>query len=197
MPDEDDFKTNLTYKPVGADKSVAEYANLDAEDASLAKWKASLGITAGAESIVHDPTTQNKVLVQSIGLHAQGRPPIVVDLSSPDRLSSLKDNPFVVKEGITYNLVITFKVQRAVVSGLRYMQVVKRLGVTVDKQEEMIGSYGPAAEAYTKVLPESEAPSGMMARGKYDCRSRFVDDDKLNHLDLEWSIKIEKEWRAT
>lgn len=34
------------YNP-GAKKSVAEYAQLDAEDESLARWKASLGIAPG------------------------------------------------------------------------------------------------------------------------------------------------------
>jgi Rho GDP-dissociation inhibitor len=34
------------YK-LGEKKSVAEYAQLDAEDESLARWKASLGIGAG------------------------------------------------------------------------------------------------------------------------------------------------------
>lgn len=37
------------YK-VGAAKTVDEYANLDAEDESLARWKASLGIVPGAAS---------------------------------------------------------------------------------------------------------------------------------------------------
>lgn len=35
------------YKP-GAAKSADEYAKLDAEDESLARWKASLGIVPGA-----------------------------------------------------------------------------------------------------------------------------------------------------
>ena len=38
------------YK-VGAAKTVDEYANLDAEDESLARWKASLGIVPGAASL--------------------------------------------------------------------------------------------------------------------------------------------------
>jgi len=35
------------YKP-GAAKTAEEYANLDAEDESLARWKASLGIVPGS-----------------------------------------------------------------------------------------------------------------------------------------------------
>lgn len=41
------------YK-VGEKKSVNEYASLDAEDESLARWKASLGIGATATTAV-DP----------------------------------------------------------------------------------------------------------------------------------------------
>jgi hypothetical protein len=40
----------------------------------------------------------------------------------------------------------------------------------VDKTEEMIGSYGPNAEAYEKKFQVEEAPSGMLARGHYDAK---------------------------
>lgn len=40
----------------------------------------------------------------------------------------------------------------------------------VDKTEEMIGSYGPSAEAYEKKFLAEEAPSGMLARGHYDAK---------------------------
>jgi hypothetical protein len=42
------------YAP-GAKKSLAEYAQLDAEDESLARWKASLGIQAGAAGVPMGP----------------------------------------------------------------------------------------------------------------------------------------------
>jgi hypothetical protein len=42
------------YK-VGAAKSADEYANLDAEDESLARWKASLGIVPGAAGAATGP----------------------------------------------------------------------------------------------------------------------------------------------
>lgn len=42
----DDLAETEGYTP-GAKKSVAEYAQLDAEDESLARWKASLGIAPG------------------------------------------------------------------------------------------------------------------------------------------------------
>lgn len=51
---------------------------------------------------------------------------------------------------------------------------------TVDKLEQMLGSYGPSPEGkpYRKVFDPEESPSGMLARsGTYNVRSRVVDDD--------------------
>lgn len=62
--------------------------------------------------------------------------------------------------------------------------------ITVDKMEEMIGSYGPRAEPYEKTFASSEAPSGMMARGNYSVRSRVVDDDNNVFADWEWAFKV-------
>lgn len=47
--DDDDLKPSQTagYNP-GVAKTLDEYAQLDAEDESLRKWKESLGIVAGA-----------------------------------------------------------------------------------------------------------------------------------------------------
>ena len=48
----------------------------------------------------------------------------------------------------------------------------------VDKLEQMLGSYGPQKDAYTKNFDSDEAPSGMLARsGSYNVKSRVVDDD--------------------
>jgi hypothetical protein len=51
---------------------------------------------------------------------------------------------------------------------------------SVDKLEQMLGSYGPhpQGEAYTKNFDPEESPSGMLARsGTYNVKSRVVDDD--------------------
>ena len=45
------------------------------------------------------------------------------------------------------------------------------------------------------VVSEDEAPSGMLARGKYDAISRFVDDDDHEHLLFEWTFEIKKDWQ--
>lgn len=40
------------------------------------------------------------------------------------------------------------------------------------------------------------APSGMLARGTYNVRSRFIDDDGSCHLEWDWVFKIKKDWTA-
>ena len=92
----------------------------------------------------------------------------------------------------------TFVVQHQVLSGLKYVQQLKRKGIPVGKDQEMIGSYSPNTEdkpVHEKKFAPEEAPTGMMARGHYDATSRFVDDDDKTHLKFEWSFDITKEWK--
>ncbi|KAL8279190.1 hypothetical protein RQP46_008446 [Phenoliferia psychrophenolica] len=181
---EDDLAPAVTagYK-VGSKKTVEEYAQLDAGDESLAKWKASLGIGAGGGG-------EKNVAMLSLSLVAESRTagPLVFDLTDADKLASLKKNPVNIKEGSDY------AVSGDVVSGLRYIQVVRRAGINVDKTDAMLGSYGPSAEPITKLFAAEEAPSGMLARsGTYNVRSRVMDDDKKIYVDFEWSFKLAKE----
>jgi Rho GDP-dissociation inhibitor len=68
---------------------------------------------------------------------SEGRPDIVVDCSQPGQLETLKKNPFTVKEGSTFRMKVKYKVQHDIISGLKYIQVVKRMGLT-QKSQEMI-----------------------------------------------------------
>lgn len=65
----------------------------------------------------------------------------------------------------------------------------------VDKTDYMVGSYGPRAEEYEFLTPMEEAPKGMLARGSYNIKSRFTDDDKTDHLSWEWNLTIKKDWK--
>ena len=58
----------------------------------------------------------------------------------------------------------------------------------------MLGSYGPKTEQHTYATPPGDAPSGLIARGKYIIKSKFLDDDKNVYLDWEWSFEVKKEW---
>ena len=61
--------------------------------------------------------------------------------------------------------------------------------VLVDRMEEMLGSYAPG-QTNEKKFPLEEAPSGMLARGKYEARSKFTDDDGNSYLDFAWSFEV-------
>jgi len=195
---DDDLLPSMTpgYKPTAA-KTAEEYAKLDAGDESLARWKASLGIVPGTTS---GNTSGPKVTVLTLELVSSTLPPgkkLDFDLSDTARLADTKKNPIVIKEGVDYNVRITFKVNHSIISGVRYMQSVKRTGITVDKMEQMLGSYGPhpKGEAYAKNFETEESPSGALARmGSFNVRGRVVDDDGEVYADWEWSFKLAKEW---
>nr|XP_025139099.1 rho GDP-dissociation inhibitor 2 isoform X2 [Bubalus bubalis] len=109
-------------------------------------------------------------------------------------LEALKKETFVLKEGVEYRVKINFKVNKDIVSGLKYVQHTYRTGVKVDKATFMVGSYGPRPEEYEFLTPIEEAPKGMLARGTYHNKSFFTDDDKHDHLTWEWNLSIKKDW---
>ncbi|WFC97485.1 rho GDP dissociation inhibitor [Malassezia yamatoensis] len=167
------------YQP-GQKKSLQEYAALDAEDESLRRWKESLGIPSGSAAM--DPNapklTIHTLALESVSLKDGS---IVLRLDQPGDLERASKSPLQIPEGIEYAVSITFtyvlltnkSVGREVLSGLKYLQVVRRAGVPVDRMEEMIGSYPPRAQPYEKRFAPSEAPSGMLARsGTNSVRTR-------------------------
>ncbi|KAF9038931.1 E set domain-containing protein [Hymenopellis radicata] len=163
-----------------------------AEDKSLARRKASLGIVPRAGRNTNAP----KVTVLTLELVSPTLPAgrkIVFDLKDIAKLT--KKNPIVIKEGVQYNVRITFKVNHSTTSGVRYSQVVTRAGVKVDSRDQMLGSYGPHPKPYIKNFGPEEAPSGMVVRsGTYDVKSRIVDADGKIYADWEWHFKVGKEW---
>jgi Rho GDP-dissociation inhibitor len=73
-------------------------------------------------------------------MESPGRPPVTIDLSEPGSEKTLKDKPFKIKEGSKFTMVATFKVQHEILSGLHYVQVVKKGLLPVSKDDEMIVS---------------------------------------------------------
>ncbi|CAG02670.1 unnamed protein product, partial [Tetraodon nigroviridis] len=185
---EDECQVN--YKPP-AQKSLQEIQELDKDDESLRKYKETL---LGNVSTLTDPKLPN-VQVTKMTLVCDTAPgPLVLDLQGD--LDSFKKNPFVLKEGVEYKIKISFKVNKEIVSGLKYVQQTFRKGVKVDKTDYMVGSYGPRpAEEYDYLTTAEEAPKGMLARGTYNIKSKFTDDDKHDHLSWEWSLTIKKDWK--
>ncbi|XP_070581401.1 rho GDP-dissociation inhibitor 1-like [Ptychodera flava] len=192
VEDDDDNESTGTaagYKPP-AKKTLEEIQKLDDDDESLVKYKQAL--LAGMEAGTGDPSDPRRVIVEKMSLVTEGREDVHVDLTGD--LTKLKSKPFVIKEGAEYKIRVTFKVQHEIVSGLRYHQTTYRKGIRVDKTTYMVGSYGPKAESHQYITPIDEAPKGMVSRGHYTVKSKFIDDDKHEHLSWEWSFDIKKDW---
>jgi Rho GDP-dissociation inhibitor len=59
---------------------------------------------------------------------------------------------YVLKEGTINCMQLTFKVHNEIVNGLRFFCVIKRLGLTVSKDEDVMGSFSPTKEAHVVQL---------------------------------------------
>lgn len=66
------------------------------------------------------------MIVKQLALVVEGRPDVVLDLTQ--NLAEIKKKTFSVKEGILYQIRIDFFVQREIVTGLKYVQKITRLG---------------------------------------------------------------------
>ncbi|XP_060757480.1 rho GDP-dissociation inhibitor 1 [Neoarius graeffei] len=179
----------VNYKPP-AQKSLQEIQELDKDDESLRKYKEAL---LGSSAFTADPNTPN-VQVTRLTLVCDTAPaPLTLDLQGD--LESFKKQSFILKEGVEYRIKISFKVNKEIVSGLKYVQQTFRKGVKLDKSDYMVGSYGPRPNDYEFLTPLEEAPKGILARGTYNIKSKFTDDDKHDHLSWEWNLNIKKDWK--
>ena len=173
----------------------------DQDDEAMQKYKASLGLSPGGD-LIGDKSDPRKVVMLSLGLEVAGRPDIIIDLHSSTvaeqqkKAAALKEQPFTIKEGAQFRMKVKFRVQHEVCAGMKYLQVVKKMGIP-NKTQEMIGSYAPNTTKqpeYEKKFEPETAPSGMIARGHYTASSKFVDDDGQTHLQFDWSFDIKKDW---
>ncbi|KAG9235822.1 immunoglobulin E-set [Amylocarpus encephaloides] len=137
---------------VGEKKTLDEYSKLDADDEAMQRYKQSLGL-GGTGKDLSDPNDPRHCIILSLTMDSEGRPPTTIDLAAKGSESTLKDNPFKIKEGVKFTMSAKFKVQHEILSGLHYVQIVKRKGIRVSKDQEMIGSYAPNTDqnpVYTK-----------------------------------------------
>lgn len=111
---------------------------IDANDESLQRYKQSLGLGGGRD--LSDPKDPRVCIIHALTMESPGRTPVTIDLSAPGSEATLKDRPFKIKESCKFTMVATFKVQHEILSGLQYVQVVKRKGIKVSKDSEMLVS---------------------------------------------------------
>lgn len=79
-----------------------------------------------------------QVVILQLSLLIEKRPDVVIDLSASGAVEALKKSPFIIKEGSCYQMKVKFRVQHEVITGLRYLQLVKRKGIKVDKADHMM-----------------------------------------------------------
>ncbi|KAI8487389.1 PREDICTED: rho GDP-dissociation inhibitor 1-like [Branchiostoma belcheri] len=170
-------------------KTLDEIKTLDAEDESLNTYKSQLGLQ-DVYAPADDPA---RVRVLKMALVVGGRTDVELDLTGAD-LSTLKDKPFIIKEGVEFRIKVVFRCQHEIVTGLKYVQTSTRKGIKVDKSKYMVGSYPPVKTPHSYMTPIEEAPSGMVARGHYKVHSQFTDDDKNIYLEWDWAFDIKKDW---
>ncbi|XP_078218630.1 rho GDP-dissociation inhibitor 1-like isoform X1 [Callithrix jacchus] len=150
-------KHPVNYKPP-AQKSIQEIQELDKDDKSLQKYKEAL---LGRVAVSADPNVLN-IVVTGLTLVCSLAPgPLELDLTGD--LESFKKQSFVPKEGVEYQIKISFRVNREIVSGMKYIQHTYRKGIKIDKTDYMVGSYGPQAEEYEFLTPVEEAPKGPIS----------------------------------
>lgn len=130
-----------TFKNLGCHRTEADSDDTsDENDESLQRYKQSLGLGGGND--LSDPNDPRVCIIQSLTMESPGRAPVVIDLSAPGSTENLKKNPFKIKEGVTFTMSAQFKVQHEILSGLHYVQVIKRKGIRIPggKTDEMIVS---------------------------------------------------------
>ncbi|KVI05527.1 Immunoglobulin E-set [Cynara cardunculus var. scolymus] len=138
-------------------------------DKSLMRWKEQLLGAVDINTVAE--TLDPEVKILSLAIVSPGRPNLVLPI--PDN-GKIKGTWFTLKEGSRYTIKFTFQVHNNIVSGLN-----------------------PQHELYTHQIPEDIAPSGILARGSYSAKTKFVDDDNKCYLELNYTFDIKKEWQSS
>ncbi|KAI3732166.1 hypothetical protein L1987_63365 [Smallanthus sonchifolius] len=190
---EDDDEEDVHGKiQIGPRRTLKEQYEADKDDESLMRWKeqllGALDINSVAETL--DP----EVKILSLAIVSPSREDLILQI--PDN-GKVKGTWFTLKEGCRYTIKFTFQVHNNIVSGLKYTNTVWKTGLKVDKTKEMIGTFSPQQELYTHEIPEDTTPSGILARGSYSARTKFLDDDNKCYLELNYSFDIRKDWQSS
>ncbi|KAG2319998.1 hypothetical protein Bca52824_013211 [Brassica carinata] len=161
-PTEDDDEDEDKNLELGPRIALKEQLEKDKDDESLRRWKEQLLGIVDLEEVGETPDPVVKIMNLTI--------------RSPDR----EDMAL-----IKYTLVFTFRVTNNIVSDLRYSDTVLKTGIKVYGRKQMLGTFSPQAEPYNHVMFEESTPSGMLVRGSYSIKSKFVEEDNPGNKSTE------------
>ncbi|XP_022734531.1 rho GDP-dissociation inhibitor 1-like [Durio zibethinus] len=188
--EEDDAKLNSEKElDLGPQFSLKEQLEKDKDDESLRRWKEQLLGSVDMSAVGESKEPEVKIL--SLSILCPGRPDIILPIPFASKPKSCL---FILREGSQYRLKFSFSVSNNIVSGLKYTNTVWKTGVRVDNTKLMLGTFSPQKEPYTYELEEETTPSGLLARGTYSARTKFVDDDGKAYLDVSYHFEIQKNW---
>lgn len=149
---------------------LASQFEKEKNDPSMIAYLKQLGIDPNYVPPKDDP---RRVVINEFAVVFKEHPPYVLKFNKPEDLLEAKKKPIVVKEGAEFKIRVSFRVQHNVVLGLKICNSVSKLGKTLAKDEEMLGTYPPKNEFQMLEIPRldwTEAPTGMMLRGDYKAK---------------------------
>lgn len=177
-----------------AAKSIEEINSADKGDASMEAYKAKLlggAIGADGKAVAKFPDDPRKVVIEGIKI-------VFEDDSAPQKEFEFDlkktDQNIIIKEGTIFTTYVSFYVQRDIALGLKVTNTTTKLGITVDSETAMLGSFAPKLEPYVVRAVTTEAPSGFLGRSTFNFKSLFHDDDGNNFNTFECSISIKSGW---
>ncbi|XP_065875090.1 rho GDP-dissociation inhibitor 1-like [Euphorbia lathyris] len=185
--EDEDIEAPVTGFVPGPLLSLKEQLEKDKHDDSLRRWKEKL---LGNVETELNGKMEPEVKFHSIGIVSDDigevNTPLPIGENQAGRVL------FTLKEGSRYQLKMTFSVLHNIVSGLTYSNTVWKGGIRVHRNKGMLGTFAPQREPYVYSLEEETTPSGVLARGTYSAKLRFIDDDKRCHMELKYSFEIKK-----
>lgn len=92
------------------------------------------------------------------------------------------ENEYVLKEKSINCMELTFLVHNDIVYGLKYCVFIKKHGMTVSKDEEVVGSFPPTVNEHKIQLQPEKVPGGFFQRGSYQGKAMLVDLDGIVHM---------------
>jgi len=181
--------------PIPAEVDLKEQFAKEANDPAMIAYLKSLGIDPNYVPPKNDP---RRVVISSLAVKFKDHPDgAVLKFDTEEDLKNCKKTPIIIKEGCDYRMTLKFRVQHTVVLGLKIQNQISKLGKTIAKDVEILGSYPPKTDFQSLDIPKTEwntAPTGTLSRGDYNAKMKFMDDDGNTHLEVEYIIRISKDY---